>query len=380
MFDLLKTTPLGRRGRLTTPHGVIESPFFMPVGTAGAMKGLTFEDLDTLGAQILLCNTYHLHLQPGEKIVEEAGGLHGFTGWKKPILTDSGGFQVFSLRGINKIVENGVHFKSHLNGDALFIGPEESIRIQHALGADIIMCFDHCPPSTAPRDEQVAAVDRTLRWAAECKRVHADLCLKRGGADATEGASGTKGPRGTLVPSVPSAPLLFAIVQGGLERDLREKCAQELVAIGFDGYAVGGLAVGETQDEMYQILDVVCPLLPEDKPRYLMGVGRIEQLKMAVVKGIDMFDCVAPMREARHGTVYMSDGSRVRMLTQNFTHDHSVIDAGSPSPLSRVHLKSYLRHLLHVGERYGETIACMQNLGVTLKMMRDLREKIDAPA
>ncbi len=358
MFDLLKTTPLGRRGRLTTAHGVIESPFFMPVGTAGAMKGLTFEDLETLGAQILLCNTYHLHLQPGEKIVEEAGGLHGFTGWKKPILTDSGGFQVFSLRGISKIVENGVHFRSHLNGDALFIGPEESITIQHALGADIIMCFDHCPPSTAPRDEQVAAVDRTLRWAAECKKVHERLC---GGGLRT--ASGK--------------PLLFGIVQGGLERDLREKCAQELVAIGFDGYAVGGLAVGETQDEMYQILDVVCPLLPEDKPRYLMGVGRIEQLKMAIAKGIDMFDCVAPMREARHGTVYMSDGSRVRMLTQNFIHDHSVIDPDSPSPLSRVHLKSYLRHLLHVGERYGETIACMQNLGVTLKMVRELRETMD---
>ncbi len=368
MFDLLKTTPLGRRGRLTTPHGVIESPFFMPVGTAGAMKGLTFEDLETLGAQILLCNTYHLHLQPGEKIVEEAGGLHGFTGWKKPILTDSGGFQVFSLRGINKIVDHGVHFKSHLNGDALFIGPEESITIQHALGADIIMCFDHCPPSTAPRDEQIAAVDRTLRWAAECKRVHESL--KRQKEQKRQRSE-------TSVTSIPSAPLLFAIVQGGLERDLREKCAAELVAIGFDGYAVGGLAVGETQDEMYGILDVVCPLLPEVKPRYLMGVGKIEQLKAAIAKGIDMFDCVAPMREARHGTVYMSNGDTLRMLTQKYTHDHSVIDPDSPSPLSRTHLKSYLRHLLHVGERYGETIACMQNLGVTLKMVRDLRNTMD---
>jgi queuine tRNA-ribosyltransferase len=354
VFDLLKTSPLGRRGRITTPHGVIESPFFMPVGTAGAMKGITHEDLITLGAQIMLSNTYHLHLQPGEKIVEDAGGLHGFMSWNKPILTDSGGFQVFSLRQINDIGDKGVHFKSHLNGDPLFLGPEESMRIQHQLGADIIMCFDQCPPSTAPRKEIEEAVERTIRWAKECKKFHEQF----------------KNERST-------SPLLFGIIQGGLERDLRQKCAEELCAIGFDGYAVGGLAVGETEDQMYDVLDDVCHLLPEDKPRYLMGVGRLEQMKTAVAKGIDMFDCVLPMREARHGTIYLSDGSKVRIIGSTFRNDHSILDPNSPSPLSRIHLKSFLCHLLRAGERLGETIACMQNLGITLQMMRKLREDLE---
>ena len=360
MFTLLKKekNTKARLGIIKTSHGEIQSPFFMPVGTCGAMKGLTHQDLLNLGAQILLCNTYHLHLQPGEAVVRDAGGLHDFVGWDKPILTDSGGFQVFSLRGISKITEAGVHFQSHLNGDALFLGPEESMRIQHALGADIIMCFDQCPPSTAARSEQIAAVERTLRWAVECKKHHMAL-------------TPSPSPLGRGV------PLLFGIVQGGLERDLRERCAQELVAIGFDGYAIGGLAVGETEEEMYQILDVVCPLLPEDKPRYLMGVGRIDQMNTAIAKGIDMFDCVLPMREARHGTIYLSDGSKVRIVSSGFKNDHSVIDADSPSPLSHLHKKSYLHHLLRAHERLGETIACSQNLGITLKAMQDVRNSIE---
>ncbi len=378
MFELLRTAKIGRRGRLTTAHGVIETPFFMPVGTCGAMKGLTHQDLLDLGAQILLCNTYHLHLQPGEKVIEDAGGLHEFIGWNKPILTDSGGFQVFSLRGISRITEQGVHFQSHLNGDALFLGPEESMRIQHALGSDIIMCFDQCPPSTAGRAEQVKAVERTLRWAMDCKRIHNQLSEQR--AERAKGAKTTEKnsslPSQPFLPSSPS-PFLFAIIQGGLERDLRERCAQELAAIGFDGYAIGGLAVGETEEEMYQILDVVCPLLPEDKPRYLMGVGRIEQMRTAISKGIDMFDCVLPMREARHGTIYVSDGSKIRIVASPYKNDHSVIDAGSPSPLGRIHKKSYLHHLLRAHERLGETIACGQNLGVTLQAIKQLREQIE---
>jgi queuine tRNA-ribosyltransferase len=228
------------------------------------------------------------------------------------------------------------------------------MRIQHALGGDIIMCFDHCPPSTAPRVEQIAAVDRTLRWAVDCKKFHVTL-------------SSTKGD---------TAPQLFGIVQGGLERDLREKCAQELAAIGFDGYAVGGLAVGETEEEMYQILDVVCPLLPTEKPRYLMGVGQIDQMKAAIAKGIDMFDCVMPMREARHGSIFLSSGEKIRILNSQYRDDHSVIDPASPSPLGRTHKKSYLHHLLRANERLGETIACSQNMGVTLKAIADIRDSI----
>lgn len=373
MFELLQSTAVGRRGRLVTAHGVIESPFFMPVGTCGAMKGISHRELEELGAQILLCNTYHLHLQPGEKVVQEAGGLHSFIGWKKPILTDSGGFQVFSLRAISKITDQGVNFRSHLNGAPLFLGPEEAMRIQHSLGSDIIMCFDQCPPSKAKRSEIVEAVDRTLRWAAECKRWHDTL-------------KSTKSPRNPKKPrkkklssdssdssvSSASSPLLFGIIQGGLERDLREKCAEELQAIGFDGYAVGGLAVGEEEQEMYDVLDAVCPLLPADKPRYLMGVGKLNQLRDCVAKGIDMFDCVLPMREARHGTIYLSDGNRIRITGAAYIHDHSPVDANSPSELSRRHSKSYLCHLLRANERYGETIACMQNLGITLELMREL--------
>lgn len=341
-------------------HGPIETPAFFPVGTAGAMRGMTLDDLQMLGSEILLCNTYHLHIQPNEDVIASAGGLHSFIGWNGPILTDSGGFQVFSLEGNRKIVENGVHFKSHIDGRALFLGPEEAMRIQHKLGSDIIMCFDECPPSTAPRQKQIEAVDRTLRWAKECKKWHEILLAERP-------------PSTHPNPN----PLLFGIVQGGLERDLREKCAQELIAIGFDGYAIGGLAVGETEQEMYDVLDYVCPLLPIDKPRYLMGVGRITQHREAVKRGIDFFDCVMPMREARHGKIYLSNGTHINILNKAFGTDHSIIDPDSVSPLSRKHLKSYLSHLFRVGERSAQTIACMQNMAVTLEAMKKLRMEIE---
>lgn len=353
VFHLDASTSIGRRGRIETMHGVIETPVFFPVATDGAMRGLSLEDLQALGSSVLLCNTYHLHLQPGESIVRDAGGLHAFIGWDGPILTDSGGFQVFSLEDLLTIEEHGVHFKSHLDGSALFLGPEEAMRIQHTLGSDIIMCFDQCPPSTAPRSTQIEAVDRTIRWAKECKDHHERLKREHG-----------------------KHPLLFGIVQGGLERDLREKCAQELIAIGFDGYAVGGLAVGETESEMYDVLDVVCPILPTDKPRYLMGVGRIEQHREAVARGIDLFDCVLPMREARHGKIYLSDGSTINILNSAFRTDHSVIDPDSPVAASRSHKKSYLAHLFRAKERYAETLACMQNMGITLNAMRNLRASI----
>ncbi len=352
MFDLLSTTPLGRRGRITTAHGTIETPVFFPVGTGGAMRGITLEDLALLGSEVLLCNTYHLHLQPGEEVVKSAGGLHDFIGWKGSILTDSGGFQVFSLSGISKIEEHGVRFQSHIDGSPLFLGPEEAMTIQHKLGSDIIMCFDECPPSTAPRAKQIAAVDRTIRWAKECKKIHEKL----------------KGNK--------NSPLLFGIVQGGLEKDLRKKCAEELVAIGFDGYAVGGLAVGETEAEMYDVLDVVCPLLPADKPRYLMGVGKVDQHRESVARGIDLFDCVMPMREARHGKIYLSDGQTIPIRKTEYKFDHSVIDAESASPYSRFHKKSYLHHLIRSKERLADTIACMQNMAVTLTAMQKLRDSM----
>lgn len=367
MFTLEKTTAKGRRGRITTAHGDIPTPVFMPVATAGAMKGIAFADLEALHTDILLCNTYHLHLTPGEEIVEKAGGLHSFIGWKKPILTDSGGFQVFSLEAIRKITDEGVEFKDHRNGDLRFIGPREAMRIQHALGADIIMCFDECPPSTAPRAAQIKAVERTLLWAKICKEEHERLKTeKKKRMEKTERKL-----------SFQSSPLLFGIVQGGLEKDLREKCAKELIGIGFDGYAIGGLAVGETEEEMVRVLDYVCPLLPADKPRYLMGVGERHQLKIAIAKGIDMFDCVSPMREARHGNVWLSDGTKLRIRRAEYATDHSPLDPDSPAPTSRLHTKAYLRHLMQIGERYGETIACLQNMAMILTSVTKIRNEID---
>lgn len=354
MLTITHQNKKGRRGVLSTNHGVIQTPFFMPVGTAGAMKGITLEDLEMLGAEILLSNTYHLHLSPGETIVERAGGLHQFIHWNKPILTDSGGFQVFSLKQMRVMKEDGVEFSDHRSGQKRFLGPKEAMAIQHALGSDIIMCFDECPPSTAPRNDQIAAVDRTLRWAKVCKEEHLRLSEKK------------KNP-----------PLLFGIVQGGLEKDLRKKCAEELMTIGFDGYAVGGLAVGESEEEMYDVLDVVCPLLPSEKPRYLMGVGERHQITHAVAKGIDMFDCVSPMREARHGNVWLSNGEKLRIRRSENKEDFSPIDTSSPVQTSVTHSKAYLHHLMRIGERYGETLACLQNIGIILEHMKKLRGEIE---
>jgi queuine tRNA-ribosyltransferase len=354
MFELKASTEKGRRGILSTPHGEIPTPVFMPVATAGAMKGITFSDLQTLGADMLLCNTYHLHLAPGEETIKKAGGLHSFIGWDRPVLTDSGGFQVFSLEAIRKISDDGVEFRDHRSGDLHFIGPKEAMQIQHDLGADIIMCFDECPASTAPRAAQVKAVERTLLWAKICKTEHLKLSKKN------------RHPQ-----------LLFGIIQGGLERDLREKCAKELIAIGFNGYAIGGLAVGESEAEMYTVLDWVCPLLPSDKPRYLMGVGERHQMKAAIAKGIDMFDCVSPMREARHGNVWLSDGTKLKIRRADYATDNTPIDSESPAPTSQKHTRAYLRHLLQIGERYGETIACLQNMAVTLETIRSVRKEIE---
>lgn len=378
VFRILRTTPLGRRGQLATAHGMIETPFFMPVGTAGAMRGITHEDLHDLKAQILLCNTYHLHLHPSEDTIANAGGLHNFIHWDKPILTDSGGFQVFSLESMRTITETGVHFRSHVNGDPHFLGPREAIELQHKLGADIIMCFDECPPSTASRKDIEAAVGRTLKWAKVCKRVHEDLKNERMKKKQRSKRSDSLSSFNSFDSFSPlSSPQLFGIIQGGLHRDLREQCAQELIAMDFDGYAIGGLAVGEEEDAMFEVLRWVTPLLPPEKPRYLMGVGVMHQLQKCVELGIDMFDCVLPMRIARHGSILLSNGEELKITNAKFKEDHTPIDADSPSSMSRVHLKSYLHHLFKTNERLGETIACKQNLGVTLKHMQSLRSAIE---
>lgn len=341
------------------------------------MKGLTHEDLLSLGADILLCNTYHLSLHPGSSVIESAGGLHGFLSWGAPILTDSGGFQVFSLRKISHLDPSGVTFQSPRDGSLLTLTPKDAMRIQNALGADIIMCLDECPPSTASRKEIEAAVDRTLRWAKECKRWHEILNSKK----TPKTARTPKKPRNSSSESSESSessssPSLYAVVQGGLDCALRKKCAEELIAIGFDGYAVGGLAVGESESEMLDVIATVCPMLPEDRPRYLMGVGVIEQLKRCVELGIDMFDCVLPMRIGRHGTVLLSDGSSLRITNAEWKEAHVPIDSDSPCPEGRVTLRSFLHHLLKTNERLGETIACKQNMAVTLKAMHDLRTLI----
>ena len=295
-------------------------------------------------------------LRPGAEIVRQHGDLHDFIQWPGPILTDSGGFQVFSLGKMRKISEQGVKFQSPIDGSPVELTPEISMAVQRKLGADIVMCFDECPPSTAPRGEIEAAVDRTLRWARTCKETHERLHPA----------------------AAPGRPALFGIVQGGLFQDLRIKCAQELIAMGFDGYAVGGLAVGESEAEMFGVLDTVCPVLPEDKPRYLMGVGVIRQMQACVARGIDMFDCVLPQRIGRHGTILLSDGSRIRITNAAYRDAHEPIDSDSPSGLSRTHTKAYLHHLMKTGERLGETIAAKQNLAVTLRAMRDLRQQMES--
>jgi queuine tRNA-ribosyltransferase len=368
VFTLHADTALGRRATLLTAHGSIETPFFMPVGTAGAMKGITHDDLHALGAQILLCNTYHLHLHPGESVIADAGGLHKFIQWHKPILTDSGGYQIFSLARLRSIDDSGVTFRSHVDGSEHRLDPASAMQIQHKFGSDMILCLDQCPPSTAKRSEILAATDRTLQWARMCKREHEILRMQKSQRRSSFESSAS---------SDSSESLLFCVIQGGLERDLREKCAQELIAIGFDGYAIGGLAVGETEQEMYDVLDIVCPLLPTDHPRYLMGVGVIDQLKACVAKGIDMFDCVLPMRIARHGKILLSDGGALDIDKAIFKADFAAIDPDSPSPLSRHNSRAYLHHLVKSKERYGETIACMQNLGVTLEAMKKLRKEIE---
>ncbi len=336
-----KTTK-ARLGRIETAHGAIETPMFMPVGTRGAVKTLTEQQVKEAGAQIILGNTYHLMLRPGADLIERAGGLHEFIRWDRPILTDSGGFQVFSLANLRKITEEGVVFKSHIDGSTHFLGPLESMRIQRSLGADIVMCFDECPPSDAPVEEIKSAVERTIRWAQICR----------------------------------NAPLkehqsLFGIVQGGVIPELRQFCAESLCQFDFEGFAIGGLSVGESASDMYATIDATVPSLPVDKPRYLMGVGTPRNLFEAVVRGIDLFDCVMPTRNARRGTAFTWQG-KLSITSARYTEDFSPLDPelnAYPSSFS----KAYIRHLFNVHEMTGMTLLSMQNTAFYLDFMRQLR-------
>lgn len=335
-----------RSGILETAHGPIETPIFMPVGTRGAVKTLTNRSLEDIGAQIILGNTYHLMLRPGMEVIGNAGGLHRFMNWQHPILTDSGGFQVFSLSSLNKITESGVHFQSHIDGSKHFLGPLESMQIQKTLGSDIVMAFDECSPYPCERAEVERAMERTHRWAALCR----DYSLQ-------------------------SHQNLFGIVQGGIYPDLRRESAKALTAIDFEGYALGGLSVGEPADLMHHMIAEVEPLLPPDKPRYLMGVGTPRNIIDAVMQGIDMFDCVMPTRNARNGTAFTWSG-KISIKAAKYANDFSPLDPETDCYTSQFS-RAYIRHLLSVDEITGLTLVTIQNLAFYLDFMRKLRQSIE---
>jgi queuine tRNA-ribosyltransferase len=335
-----------RAGRLVTPHGTIETPIFMPVGTAGAVKAITHRDLEEVGAQIILANTYHLMLRPGDALVAGLGGLHGFTGWRKPFLTDSGGYQVFSLTNLRKLTEEGVRFQSHLDGTEYMLSPERSLEVQTNLGADIIMAFDECPPWPAPREAVDEATARTTRWARRSK-------------DAQRRAD----------------QWLFGIVQGGVHLDLRERSAREIVEIGFPGHAIGGVSVGEPKEDRIRVLEHLDPRLPEDKPRYLMGVGTPEDLIEGVARGVDMFDCVLPTRNARNGQLFTRHG-RLTIRNAKFRDDPRPPDPDCGCPTCRSVSRAYLRHLHLAGEMTGATLMTIHNLFFYLDTMRAIRQSI----
>lgn len=350
MFELLQTDPgsRARLGRLTTPRGVINTPVFMPVGTQASVKALDPRELREMGTQILLGNTYHLSIRPGLEIIQAAGGLHRFMGWHEPILTDSGGFQVFSLAKIRKIRAHGVEFRSHLDGSPLFLGPKEAMEIQRLLGSDIAMVFDECPPHNAPAKEQKLAVDRTIRWARECREQ----------------------PRA-------EGQLVFGIVQGGADPELREHCARELVGLEFDGYAIGGVSVGEPEPEMMKAVEYAEPFLPAAKPRYAMGLGTPAQMVELVARGVDMFDCVLPTRVARNGTAFTSRGT-FAIKGGACKAEFRPIEDGCTCYACRHFTRAYIRHLLNVNEILGLRLVSIHNSHFYLQVMADIRTHLAA--
>jgi queuine tRNA-ribosyltransferase len=349
-FEVLKECNRtgARTGLLTTPHGVINTPVFMPVGTQATVKTMTPEELKKMGARIILGNTYHLYMRPGHKLVEKAGGLHRFMNWDRSILTDSGGFQVFSLADLRDISEEGVHFRSHIDGSRYFISPEKAVEIQNSLGSDIMMAFDECPPYPCDYDYAKKSMNITARWAERCLKAHKNT----------------------------ERQALFGIIQGSVYKDLRRESARQITSLGFPGYAVGGLSVGEPKDIMYEMLEEVVPLMPGDKPRYLMGVGSPDSIIEGVIRGIDMFDCVLQTRIARNGTAMTSRG-RVVIRNASYAEDFSPLDPECDCYTCTNYTRAYIRHLLKAGEILGLRLTTFHNLYFTMRLMDKIREAIE---
>ena len=377
-----------RAGLLHTPHGVVETPVFMPVGTAGTVKGMTHAQLEELGVQILLANTYHLYLRPGHEIIRQMGGLHRFMAWPHPILTDSGGFQVMSLKGLGRVTEDGVWFKSHLDGSSHFLSPERAVEIQVALGADVIVTLDECVEYPASREGLHRAVKLTGRWARRAKEKLSALrrdcrlpivdCRLPGSGESHAGDQSTiDNPQSSIPSSHPlvSSPSLFGIVQGGVDKELRRESVASLLELDFEGYAVGGLSVGEPKAEMYDVAEYTAQLLPRNRPRYLMGVGTPEDLVECVARGIDMFDCVMPTRNARNGGVFTSQG-KVVIKNAKYAQDDSPLDPACRCPACRRYSRSYIRHLFVAGEMLGAILATQHNLHFYIDRMRKIRQSL----
>ncbi len=357
MYELLKKDGKARRGRFTTVHGVIETPVFMNVGTAAAIKGaVSTVDLKELKTQVELSNTYHLHVRPGDDLIRRLGGLHRFMNWDKPILTDSGGFQVFSLADLRKIKEEGVFFHSHIDGKKIFMGPEESMRIQSNLASTIAMAFDECPPALAERSYVEQSVARTYRWLVRCR-------------DEMERLN-------SMEDTINRDQLLFGINQGAIYEDIRIDHAERIAELDLPGYAIGGLAVGESHEEMYHILDCVVPHLPENKPIYLMGVGTPANILEAVERGVDFFDCVYPSRNGRHGHMYTNHG-KINLFNEKYREDSRPIEEGCGCPACRNYSRAYIRHLLKAKEMLGYRLGVLHNLYFYNTMMEEIRQSIE---
>ncbi len=357
MFTLLKKEKNARRGQFVTPHGTIQTPVFMNVATAAAIKGgLSAYDLKDVGCQVMLCNTYHLHLRPGDKLVREGGGVRKFTGWQGPVLTDSGGFQVFSLASLRKIREEGVDFSSHIDGHRIFMGPEESMQIQSNLGSTIAMAFDECVENPAEYNYSKRSCERTYRWLARCRDELTRL--------------------NSLPETVNPQQMLFGINQGCTYEDLRIQHMKDIATLDLDGYAIGGLAVGEPTEEMYRIIEAVEPYMPANKPRYLMGVGTPVNILEGVWRGVDFFDCVMPSRNARHGHLFTSQGI-INIMNEKYAHDFTPLDPECDCLLCKNHTRAYLRHLFKANEMLAMRLAVTHNLRFYNKLMEDIRAALD---